>query len=41
MTTLKVKNNLIVDLSFNFGLAIVEFTDELQIRRKLQSPINY
>lgn len=34
MTTLKVKNNLIVDLSFNFGLAIVEFTDELQIRRK-------
>ena len=34
MTTIKVKDNLIVDLSFNFGLAIVEFTDELQIRRK-------
>ena len=34
MTTLKVKNNLIVDLSFHFGLAIVEFTDELQSRRK-------
>jgi four helix bundle protein len=34
MTTIKVKDNLIVDLSFNFGLASVEFTDELQIRRK-------
>ncbi|MGB3076647.1 MAG: four helix bundle protein [Chitinophagales bacterium] len=34
MNTIKIKDNLIVDLSFNFGLAIVEFTDELQVRRK-------
>ncbi|MEP7128514.1 MAG: four helix bundle protein [Chitinophagales bacterium] len=34
MNTIKIKGNLIVDLSFNFGLAIVEFTDELQSKRK-------
>ena len=34
MTTIKIKGNLIVDLSFNFGLAIVEFADELVNRRK-------
>ncbi|MEO6166785.1 MAG: four helix bundle protein [Chitinophagales bacterium] len=34
MTSIKIKDNLIVDLSFNFGLAIVEFTDELQSKKK-------
>ena len=34
MTSIKIKDNLVVDLSFNFGVAIVEFTDELQSMRK-------
>lgn len=34
MTAIKIKDNLIVDLSFNFGLAVIEFVDDLQVKRK-------
>lgn len=34
MNAIEIKGNLIVNLGFNFGLAIVEFTDELQGMRK-------